>query len=586
MPRRPLLGQWSMATVGIVALVLSACAPSAPASKPAETKPAAEATKPAAAAPTTAPAKPTEAPKPAEAAKPAADAKPTAAAPTAAPAGPTPAAKVSASGVATTKAPANKRDLVVATAADVTDFDPQMSTSVNNITVSFQIFDNLTTRDPDLNLIPQLATEWKSTSNTTWEFKLRPGVKFHNGDPLTSQDVKFTIERAVDPNAKTQVATIFSGVEKIDTPDDTTVIFTTKQPDPLLPARLAFYGGQIMPRGYFNQVGADEFNRKPVGSGVVKFVEWVKDDRLVLEANKEYWGGAPDFDRITFKPIPEAAARVASLLAGEADFITKVPSDQVQRLETNERARPEGAFYAGLYVLAVNSGVKPLDNPKVKQALSLAIDRDAIIKSLWRGQGIVPNGFVARGDTIGYDASKPPLEYNQAKARQLLQEAGYANEPVIIESTQGQLQNDRQMSEAIVEMWKQVGVNAQMEIIEASVRAQKVREKTFKGLWWSDPTSTVQDPDGMMYRLLGPGGSQDYWRHPEWDALGQEARFSLDNAKRDANYKRMQEIMMEHFPWLPIVQPIESYGVARYITWRPNPNQLFQLRKEVLTINR
>ncbi len=582
MPRRQSPAHWAAVTIAVLSLVLAACGPqqgAAPA-KPADTKPAAEATKPA--------AKPTEAAKPAAdkpAAAPAADAKPTAAA-AAAPAGPAPAAKVTGGGQATSKAPANKRDLTVVTAADVSKFDPHLSTSVNDITVSFQIFDNLTTRDPDLNLLPQVATEWKTTGERGWEFKLRPDVKFHNGDPLTSKDVKFSIERTYDPDAKTLVATIFNGIETIDTPDDTTVVFTTKQPDPLLPARLAFYGGQILPETYFKRVGPDEFNNKPVGSGVVKFVEWVKDDRLVLDANKEYWGGAPDFDRVTFKPIPEAAPRVAALLAGEADIITKLPSDQVQRVDQSDRARSEGAFYAGLYVLAVNSKAPPLDNPKIKQALSLAIDRDAIVKSLWRGQGIVPNGPVAKGDQIGYDANRPPLEFNLDKAKTLLQEGGYKNEPIYIESTQGQLQNDRQMSEAVVEMWNKAGINAQMEIIEASVRAQKNRDKQFKGLFWSDPTSTVQDPDGMMWRLLGPGGPQDYWREPEFDRLGAEARVSLDSALRDANYKKMTDIFLEHFPWLPIVQPIESYGVAKYLNWRPNPNQLFQLRKEVLTFNR
>ena len=560
--RRPLI-HWATVSVAILSLVLAACQqPSAPA------KPAAEPTKPAAAAPTAAPAKPAEA-KPADKA-----------------AEPKAVSKAEKPGMATTTAPANKRDLVVVTSADISKLDPHMSTAVNDVTVQFQLFDTLTTRDPDLNLIPQLATEWKTTSDTTWEFKLRPNVRFHNGDPVTSKDVKFSIERTYDPNARTLVATVFTTVDKIDTPDDTTLVFTTKQPDPLLPARLGYYGGQILPERYFNEVGPDEFNVKPVGSGVVKFVEWIKDDRLVLEANKEYWGGAPDFDRVTFRPVPEAAPRVAALLAGDADIITKVPSDQVQRIDQSDRARVEGAFYAGLYVLAVNSKNPPLDSPKLKQALSLAIDREGIVRSLWRGQGIVPNGFVARGDNIGYDPNRPPLEYNADKARQLLQEAGYNNEPILIESTDGQLQNDRQMSEAIIEMWKRVGINAQMELIEASVRAQKNRDKAFKGLFWSDPTSTVQDPDGMMYRLLGPGGIQDYWRHPEWDQLGEQARFTLDNNLRDANYKKMQDIMQEHLPWLPIVQPIESYGVARYLNWRPNPNQLFQLRKEVLSFNR
>jgi peptide/nickel transport system substrate-binding protein len=474
---------------------------------------------------------------------------------------------------------------VIASPSDISKLDPHMSTSFQDIIITFNLYDTLTARDPDLKLIPRLATEWKATGEKVWEFKLRPGVKFHDGSDLTSADVKFSIERTYDPNAKTLVATVFGTVEKIDTPDPQSVVFTTKQPDPLLPARLAFYGGQIIPKAYFEKVGPDEFNVKPVGSGVVKFKEWVKDDRLVLDANKEYWGGAPDFERVVLRPIPENQPRMAALLAGQADMALKLIPDQVDQLKSNEKARAEGAFYAGLYVLGVNSKVPPLDNPKVKQALSLAIDREGIVKALWKGQGAVPNGFVAPGDNLGYDPSRPPFEYNADKAKALLTEAGYKGEEIIIESSTV-IGNDRQMSEAIVEMWKKVGVNAKLEIIEGSVRAQKNREKAFKGLWWSDPTSTLQDPDGMMYRLLGPGGPMDYWREAEWDKLGQEARFSMDPKAREAAYKRMQEIMSVYYPWLPVIVPVESHGVASYINWRSNPNQTMELRKEVFSFNR
>jgi peptide/nickel transport system substrate-binding protein len=558
----------------IFTLVLAGCAPQAAPSKPAETP------NPAAAAPTSAPAAPTSA-----AAGP--TAKP--GAPTSAAAAPTPAAVAKAGGTpgaATAKAPTDKRNLVIATAGDISKLDPQMSTSSNDIYVSFNIYDNLLTRDPDLNLQPQLATEYKALDDTTWEFKLRPNVTFHNGDPLTSSDVKFTINRTYDPEAKTLVQTVFTTIDHIETPDELTVRFVTKKPDPLLPARLAFYGGQIIPEKYFKSVGPDGFNQKPVGSGPVKFKEWIKDDHLLLEANSTYWGGAPDFDTVVYKPIPEPSGRIASLLSGEADLMTKVPSDQVQRVNSSPKARVEGAFYAGLYVLGVNSKNPPLNNPKIKQALSMAIDRDAILKSLWRGQGIVPNGPVAKGDSLGYDPSRPPLAYDVNKAKQLLQEAGYKGEPITIESTQGQLQNDREMSEAIAEMWKKAGITVQVELIESSVRAEKNRDKAFKGLWWGDPTSTLQDPDGMMWRLLGPGGAYDYWREPEFDRLGNESRFSMDTKLREDNYKKMTDLFLENFPWLPVIQPVESYGVQNYLSWRPSPNQTLQLRKEVLKFNR
>src|SRR6266478_5592356 len=136
-----------------------------------------------------------------------------------------------------------KRELVVAQGGDIATFDPHMSTSANDIRVSFNVFDNLVSRHPDQKLHPGLATEWKLEGQTTWRFKLRPGVKFHNGDPLTSADVKYTIERTYDPAAKTMVATVFGTIDKIDAPDAVTVVITTKKPDPLLAARLAFYGG-------------------------------------------------------------------------------------------------------------------------------------------------------------------------------------------------------------------------------------------------------------------------------------------------------------------------------------------------------
>jgi peptide/nickel transport system substrate-binding protein len=501
------------------------------------------------------------------------------------PAAPAPTAAVQASGQASVKTPANKRELAIASPADISRLDPHMSTNFQDIIVSFNLFDTLTARDPDLKLIPRLATGWKSTGDKSWEFKLRPNVTFHDGSPLTSADVKFSIERTYDPNAKTLVATVFTTIDRIETPDPLTVVFTTKESDPLLPSRLAFYGGQIIPKAYVEKVGPDEFNAKPIGSGVVTFKEWVKDDRLVLDANAAYWGGAPDFDRVVLKPVPENQPRIAALLAGQADIALKLTPDQVEQLKSNQKVRPEGASYAGLYVLCVNAKVAPLDNPKVKQALSLAIDREGIVQSLWRGQGTVPNGFVAAGDALGYDPARKPFEYNADKAKVLLAAAGYQNEEIVLESSTV-VGNDRQMSEAVVEMWNKAGVNARIELIESSVRAQKNRDRAFKGLFWSDPTSTLQDPDGMMYRLLAPGGPQDYWRDPEWDNLGQSARFSLDPKARDAAYRRMQEIMDVHLPWIPVIVPIESHGVAAYVNWRSNPNQTMELRKDVFSYSR
>ena len=471
-----------------------------------------------------------------------------------------------------------KRELVVAQGGDISKFDPHFSTSSNDIRVSFNIFDNLTSRHPDGKLNPGLATEWKRTADTTYQFKLRQGVKFHNGDPFTSADAKASLERTYDPNAKTMVNTVFSTIDRIEAPDPYTLVIHTKKPDPLLAARLAFYGGQIVPKKYLESVGADGFNAKPVGTGPVRFASWVKDDKAVLEANPDYWGGKIDVDRVIFRPIPEIAPRIASLLKGEVDVITQLPPDQGERVAGGATTKFAGALYAGLYVLGVNSKRPPLDNPLVKQALSLAIDRNAIVKELWRGRGIVPSQPIAKGDNH-WDASLPPLAYNPSEAKERLKKGGYKNEEIFIETTAGYLANDKPMAEAVQAMWRDVGVNAKVEVLEYSVRAQKNRDRTFKGLWWSDPTSTYGDPDGMMWRLLSPGGPQDYWRNARFDELGDAARFSIDEKFRGEAYKEMTKIALEHFPWIPVIQPYEDYGLQKYVEWTPNPNQAFELRR-------
>src|SRR6266849_4132441 len=268
-----------------------------------------------------------------------------------------------------------KRELVVAQGGDIAKFDPHFSTASNEIRWSFNVFDNLTSRHPDGKLHPGLATEWKLQGQTTWAFKLRQGVRYHNGDPCTSADAKYSIERTYDPAAKTMVATALTTIDRIEAPDAYSLIIHTKKPDPLLPARLT---------------------------------SWVKDDKAVFDANPDYWGGKIDLDRLVVRAIPETAPRIAALLKGEVDIITQLPPDQEDRIKANPSTRVEGALYAGLYVLGVNSKRPPLDNPLVKQALSLAIDRDLIVKELWKGRGIVPNGPISKGDTF-YDASLPPF---------------------------------------------------------------------------------------------------------------------------------------------------------------------------------
>ncbi len=478
------------------------------------------------------------------------------------------------------------KKLVVGQSADVSKLDPQMSTTVNDIAITFNLFDNLLSRHYDGKLYPSLATEWKLVNPTTWHFKLRANVKFHNGDPFTSADVKFSYERSYDPNAKVITKSVLNTIDKIETPDPLTVVIQTKKPDPLLAARTAFYAGQIMPKAYFQKAGDDEFNAKPIGTGPVKLNSWVKDDRLILDANTSYWGGKIEVDQIIFRPLPELAARVGALLNGEVDIITKIPPDQMDRVAKAPNTKIEGVLYGGLYCLSVASQKPPLDSKAFRQAMSLALDRELIVKELWRGQGAVPNSMVIKGDSH-YDPTLPPLKYDPNRAKQLLKEAGYKGEELTLETPIGFMVMDKEMSEVVTSMWKDVGINARLEQLEYSVYQEKIREKSFKGVRWTDPTSAYNDPDGMMWRHLAPGGPNAYWfRNPRFDELGDGARFSVDEKFRDQAYKEMARIELEFLPLIPVIQPREIYGLQKYVDWKPYANQTMEFRRFNLKLKR
>jgi len=485
-----------------------------------------------------------------------------------------------ARGSSTNTSATTKRDLVVAQAFDVTSLDPHASTLSSDWRVAFNIFDSLIRRQTDGRLHPCLASAWERTAPTTWQFTLRTDVRWHDGTHFTSVDAKYSIDRTFDASVK--AARLLGpwwrqALERTEAPDAATLIVHTRWPDPLLPARLASCAGAMIPWAYVDRVGFKGFNERPVGSGPLRFASRSKGDYCVLNANADYWGGRMDVDRVVFKAVPDHGRRVDLLLRGEADLIAPLAPEHSPRVAANPATRVAGVLYAGLYVLAINVWAPPLNDPAIRQALSLAIDRPTILKELWRGRGVVPSGPIPRGDLV-YDASLPPLRYDPSGARERLKRAGYRGEPIHFETTSGMIANDRVMASAIAEMWEDVGVKVVLDVIDIDERNRKNRQQAFKGLWWSDPTSIIRDPDGMMGRLLSPGQPHDYWRHDEFDRLAIAARTSADERARAETYRRMTAIFLQENPWIVVLQPVEEYGLRQYVEFDPSPDQQFDLR--------
>jgi len=471
----------------------------------------------------------------------------------------------------------SKRELAVLQYNDLTALDPHGVMYASDCIVSCNVFDTLVRQHPDGSFHPGLATAWRRDGPTLWHFTLRRNVRWHDGTRFTAVDAKYSLDRTFDASVKAaRLSPVFQTIERTEAPDPETFVIHTKHPDLLLPARLATRG-YMVPWAYIDRVGFTAFNQRPVGTGPLRFVSWVKGDRCILESNADYWEGRLDLDRVIVRPAPDPVARVEALFRGDADLVPVIAPEQVERVLSHPSTKVVGTPYAGLYVLAVNVWVAPLNQPLVRQALSLAIDRDTIVKELWRGRALVPNGPIPRGDHH-YDSSLAPLPYNPREARTRLRRAGYGGEPVVLETTVGYMANDKQMTDAIAEMWEDVGVTVIVEVIDPATRHVKNQQQTFKGLWWSDPTSILRDPDGMMGRLLSPGQMHDYWRHPEFEGLRLAARFSGDESVRADAYRRMTAIFLEHNPWIVVLQPYEDYGLRRYVEFTPSPNQQFDLR--------
>lgn len=471
--------------------------------------------------------------------------------------------------------------LIWASSYDPATLDPQMSTAYVEVGVYDMLYDGLTQFDNDMKLRPNLATEWKMLNDTTWQFKLRPDVKWHNGDPFTAEDVKFTIERSFDPNAKTVIATVFNMVKSIEIVDELTINFITAAPDPIFPKRHASWGSYIMPARYFQEVGAEGFNKHPIGTGPFKFVEWIKDDRLVLDANTDYWEGPPNVRRVIVRPTPERASAVAALQTGEAHLIDEVPPDHAEKIAVGPNTKLVHVPYAGYQVLICNTHVPPLDKVEVRQALSFAVDRQSLIDNLLRGYGKIPRSSIVPTDAF-YNPDLPPLPYDPEHAMQLLRQANYQGEVIIIEA----LEREIPLVQAVAAMWAEVGIRTEIRQIEPAVRAQKIRDNAFLGVFPAGPGSSVGDPDGMMFRTMGRGGLWGgVWDNEEFNRLGEEARHLLNEDERRKRYQRMDQIITyEAVPWILLYQRELLYGIAKFIQWAPHPQLRMNFRNWNLSI--
>ena len=431
-------------------------------------------------------------------------------------------------------------------------------------TLTFQtirsVYDTLIEPDADGKLVPALAERWEvSPDNLTWTFSLRKGVKFHNGDDLTSADVKATFERIRSPEIASPKAGEFEAITDIDTPDLYTVVFHLSEPYAPLLSSMASGWGAILPKSL---IGSDhDFGSIPVGTGPFKFVEWMRDSRILFQKNPDYWmAGYPKLDMVVVNIVIERAVQVQALLAGELDAIYNVNTEDVPILQANRAVSVERNLTALVMVLAMNTSRAPLSDIRVRQAINYAIDKQTALDIVYGG-GKVVGTFMDYSDYY-YEDFTDLYPYEPDSAIALLDEAGIGSDTVLEMALPQNFEPHVRAGELYQEMLKKVGLKVELRLVDWSTWLSDVYNGGNYDLTVIGHTGKL-DPDG---RLNGYGTASTYvrWENAEAANLFARASKTADLDERKALYTRGLEIMAQEVPHVYVGSSF------RYIAVRSN----------------
>jgi peptide/nickel transport system substrate-binding protein len=468
--------------------------------------------------------------------------------------------------------PGDEDKLVLALERDQNNMDPFLHFQRVGILMNINMYDSLLHKTPTLQYEPSQATEWREIDDTTWEFKLRKGVKFHSGDLFSAEDVKFTFERVLNPETKSPQIGNVRAVKAVKVIDEHTVHLMTDKPFPLLLERMVFF--PMLPKTYFETVGAQTFaEQAPSGTGPYKFVEWKRDQYLRLERFEGHWRGPAPIKTFIIRVIPETATQVAELKTGGVDIVRSLPPDLMPDLKANPNTYVSTAPILRTHYVSLDMRHPPFDKKEARQAANFAIDRQAIIEKLMGGLGkSVPT--VINPMAFGYDPTTEPYGYDPKKAKDLLKQAGYPNGVDITLHTGFGTTWGRQMGEALAEMLTEVGLRTNLKIWDPGPAWDKFFQgegKATNGFYGSWGYYSTFDADAILHPLYHtePGGWVGKWytRVPGLDQLIDEARSTVDREKRLATYAKIQHLVKEEAPSIFLYHQHDMLGISKRVVY-------------------
>jgi len=491
--------------------------------------------------------------------------------------------------------PAMAADLRIGLASEPTSMDPHFHNLTPNNMFANHIFDRLILTDEKQILIPGLAVSWKPLNDTTWEIKLREGVKFHDGTPFTADDVLFTFERAPDvPNSPSSFGSYTKG-KKLIKVDDFTLHIETERPYPLMPNDLSTV--QIISVKNGDGATTEDYNsgKATIGTGPYKFVEYVPGDRIVVERNDDYWGEKPKWEHVVFKPIKSGPSRVAAVLAGDVDIIEGVPTADIEKLKTNTKIQlSQGVSNRVIYLhldqfrddspfVKANDGGKiknPLRDQRVRLAISKAINRDAIVEKVMEGVAIkagqlLPDGF------FGVSKKLKPVDYDPEGAKKLLAEAGFPDGfRLTIHGPNDRYINDAKISEAVAQFLTRVGIKTEVVTMPRSVYFKRASrgspdegpEFSFILVGWGagtgEPSSPLKSLIHTYDKSRGFGSSnRGRYSNPAIDKIIEDALATVDDDKRAALLAKATEDAINDGAIIPLHYQVNTWAARAGISY-------------------
>ena len=478
--------------------------------------------------------------------------------------------------------------LTIAVGAPVTSIDPHYHNLAPNNALAEHLFDGLTGTDSRARLTPRLAESWRPIDDTTWEFKLRPGVRFHNGNDFTAEDVAFSIARAGNvPNSPSSFGIYTRAVSEVQVVDPHTVRLRTRTTYPLLPIDLS--NVMMLDRQTHENAATEDYNSGKVafGTGAYRFVRYIPGDRIELERNDTYWGQREPWQRVNYRIIVNNAARTAALLAGDVDFIDQVPTADIARLKQDNRIHVSEVVGLRIIYLALDHSRtggspfvagpngealdrNPLKDVRVRRALSMAIDREAITSRVMEGAAIPAGQFLPEGVYSHIPGYGPP-RFDPDGARRLLAEAGYPNGlRISIHGPNDRYINDARIIQAIGSFWTRIGVRTQVEAMPWTTFIARAGRQEFSAflVGWGSSTGEASSPLRSLVatfdREKGFGASnRGRYSNPELDRLLEQALATVDDEKREKLLQHATRLAMEDVAIIPIHIQKNTWAMKR-----------------------